>query len=232
MSDFPWRSHTRKELLDDYFKLISKIENTGIKFPLPYLRTGLKCSNYFFQYERMKTRSQGKISCYDFWKKNKNKVIASYDKDTTHGDIFTKVNFMNHPPSQFPPMVACQLYKYFGATKVLDPYAGWGDRCVAAMAMDIDYIGIDSNKNLRKPYQDMIKYYPSKSNVKMFFQRSENIDIDELDFDFVLTSPPFWNKSNSRLLEVYNGSEPDYKIFIQQSLIPLIQKVLIKNIKI
>ena len=57
---------------------------------------------------------------------------------------------MNHPPAQFPPFLAGQIYKYFDATNILDPYAGWGDRCIAAMALDINYIGIDSNTHLEK----------------------------------------------------------------------------------
>ena len=40
------------------------------------------------------------------------------------------------------------MYKKYDATRVLDFTAGWGARMVAAMALDIDYIGIDSNKSL------------------------------------------------------------------------------------
>ena len=61
---FPWRKHNKNELLDEYEKLKHKLENIIIKFPIPYLRSGMKCSNIFFQKERLKTPSQNKISCF------------------------------------------------------------------------------------------------------------------------------------------------------------------------
>ena len=52
----------KKEILEEYYKLSHRLEDIKVKFLLSYLRLGMKCSNYFFQKERMKTRSQGKIS--------------------------------------------------------------------------------------------------------------------------------------------------------------------------
>ena len=231
---FPWRKHNKNELLDEYDKLKHKLENMGeapegiIKFPIPYLRTGMKCSNIFFQKERLKTPSQNKISCFDFWKLNKVKIREYNSKNSSH-DLFTTIVFMNHAPSQFPPMTAGMIYKYFGATKVLDPYAGWGDRCISAMAMNIDYIGIDSNPKLLNNYKKIIKYFKTESDIKIIINKSENINLNKLDFDFILSSPPFWNTKKTKLLEEYNNTSNSYENFINNSIIHLIKTVRNKD---
>lgn len=223
MSDFPFRKYTKKELILEYEKLKNKLKEQKITTSnMKLSKFGLKCSNYFFQYERMKTPSQDKISCYKFWKNNKKKIVKYLENDKQHtNDLFAVIVFLNHAPSQFNPFIAGQIYKHFNAKKVLDPYAGWGDRCLAAMAMDIDYIGIDSNERLKTAYDKMINYYPTKSNIEIIYDKSENVNIDKLDFDFVLTSPPYWNKDN-KILEKYNNCELDYNIFLKNSLIPFI----------
>ena len=227
--DFPWRKYNKRELYDDYDKLKLSLEKIKPTLNLKYSRIGFKTSNKFFQFERLKTPSQGKISCYDFWKKNKTKIIE-YSKNNNHSnDLFANIVFMNHPSSQFPPFIAGQIYKYFNATKVLDPYCGWGDRAIAAMALDIDYIGIDSNDNLQPAYDKMINYYQTDSEVEIIYDKCQNVNIDKLDFDLVLTSPPYWNKDH-KILEKYNNCENDYNTFLKESLIPFIKKCIKKNV--
>jgi DNA modification methylase len=224
---FPWRKENKKDLLKEYKKLSDRLDNINeykVKFPIQYLRTGMKCSNYFFQKERIKTKSQNKISCYDYWFEKKDKIIKYNKKNKSH-DLFTTIVFLNHAPSQFPLMTAGIIYKYFGATKILDPYAGWGDRCIAAMAMNIDYIGIDSNKKLKPLYDRMINYYPTDSKIEIIYDKSENVNLKKLDFDLIFSSPPFWNKKKTILLEKYHGMDIDYDSFIHESLINLITTV-------
>jgi DNA modification methylase len=230
---FPWRKHNKTELMEDYNNLKKNIENVKKSSTILNKNVGRKCSNVFFQYERMKTRSQNKISCYDFWNKKKSTTIAKYMKTKSNSnDVFAAINFLNHCPSQFPPFTACQIYKYFNAKKVLDPFAGWGDRCIAAMSMDVDYTGIDSNTHLKPAYSKMIKYFPSKSRVKMIYKRCETVNLDNIDFDFVLTSPPYWRKKDNLLLEEYHNTEKDYDKFIQNTLSVFIEKCLQKDNKI
>ena len=85
---------------------------------------------------------------------------------------------------------------------VLDFTAGWGARMVAAIAGEIDYIGIDSNVNLKPGYQrilDALKPF-KKSKVKLFFKKAEEVDFSKLPrYDLVFTSPPY------EYLEVYES---------------------------
>jgi 16S rRNA G966 N2-methylase RsmD len=98
------------------------------------------------------------------------------------------------------PASAVQMYKKYNATSVLDFTAGWGARMIAAMALDIDYIGIDSNKSLKSGYEkiiNLLKPY-TKSKVTMVWKEAQTVDISKLPkYDYVFTSPPY------EYLEVY-----------------------------
>jgi 16S rRNA G966 N2-methylase RsmD len=225
MINFPWRKYNKSELLEEYFKLKKKIKNIDKLKKQIFSTVGFKCTNSFFQYERMNTPGYGRPSTIDYWKKNKDAVILFSDKHNR--DLFSTLNYFNHAPSQFPIMTAIKIYKYFNATKVLDPFAGWGDRCLAAMALDIDYTGIDSNTHLKPLYSEMINFYPSKSKVKMIYKKAEKVDIDKLDFDFVFTSPPFWR--SNKLLELYHKTELYYDIFFKKFIV-LLKKILTKKV--
>ena len=56
----------------------------------------------------------------------------------------------------FKSSTAKYIYKKYNATSVLDPTMGWGGRLLGAMALGIDYYGIDTNLDLNEPYEDMI----------------------------------------------------------------------------
>lgn len=227
---FPWRKYSKKELLDEYEKLSKKLKTMIVDInKLNLSKIGMKCSNFFFQYERLKTPSQNKISCFDFWRKDEDKIIQYYNKNERHSnDLFATIVFMNHPSSQFSPLIAGQIYKYFDAKNILDPYCGWGDRALAAIALDINYTGIDSNNRLKPYYDKMIEYYPYKSNIEIIYDYCENIDINKIFFDIIFTSPPYWDEK-SVLLEKYNNCENNYNAFMKKSLLPLINKALKKK---
>jgi len=223
--NFPWRRHSESELQNEYTRLKNKLSKQNPIFPFPFSTIGFKCTNYFFQYERMNTSGIGRPTTIEYWNKNKDNVIKFSNKEKR--DYFSTLNYFNHTPSQFPIMTAGRLYKHFGATKIFDPYAGWGDRCLAAMALGIDYTGVDSNPNLETPFNNLLKKYDTQSNIKMIFDKCENVNISDIDFDFVFSSPPFWNKG--KMIERYNNIELDYKTFMETSLIPVINTCLKKN---
>jgi hypothetical protein len=222
MTDYPFRQYTTFELLEEFKKLQEYIP-TG---KLTRRRLGYKCSNAFFQYERMNTPSKSNLSNIEFWKKFKQKILQYNLKEER--DLFHTIQFMNHPPSQFPPTVALELYAKFKASIVLDPFAGWGDRCIAAMAKNIGYVGIDSNLKLKIPYKEMIKFYPHYSKVRFINKPVEKVDISKLDFDFVLTSPPFWDEHNSLIEHYSNMTCTNMYDFMENIFIP----VLIRSRKI
>lgn len=122
----------------------------------------------------------------------------------------------------FKPTTAKYIYKKFGATQVLDPTAGWGGRMLGAYALGIEYTGIDTNINLKPAYDSMIAEM-GKDNLSMIWDSCLNVDFSKIEYDFVLTSPPYLN------LEMYENMTPfeNDKQFYTKFLIPLIQKCLL-----
>ena len=232
-SEFPWRSYDKKKIQKSFYSLKKKINKDHIIFPMPYRRVGLVCTDVFFQKARLSTPSQSKPSCVDMWKKNKDKVLAYHNRRIKHrikNDLFGTIVFMFNAPSHFSPYVSAMIYKYFNTTRVFDPYAGWGNRCLAAMACDIDYIGIDCNTDLKVPYKNLVKEYECKSNVVFISNYAENIDISKIRYDLVFTSPPFWN--DKIMLERYKNCEINYNIFLKKSLFPVLQQCFKKSFPI
>jgi hypothetical protein len=105
----------------------------------------------------------------------------------------------------FKPLTAMEIYSRFKPTSVLDCCMGWGGRLTGACALDIhNYIGIDSNTQLQKPYEDMVNLLvrlKTKTNIQLLFQDALTVDYSLFNYDMVLTSPPYYN------IEVYQGSK-------------------------
>ena len=119
----------------------------------------------------------------------------------------------------FKPATAKYLYKKYDATHVLDPTAGWGGRMLGAYALNIDYTGIDTNTNMKESYDGMMAHMNS-TKLKMIWESALTVDFSEIDYDFVLTSPPYVN------IEQYEGMNlfKDNDEFYEEFLIPLIDK--------
>jgi hypothetical protein len=90
---------------------------------------------------------------------------------------------------------------------VLDFSAGWGGRCLGAMAYGVPYIGIDANKNLEKSYRDMIKAVEPSANVKLYFKPSETVDFSKFKYDLIFTSPPYFMLEEYERMPTYGSKE-------------------------
>jgi hypothetical protein len=100
--------------------------------------------------------------------------------------------------SQFKPSVAKNIYDFFGAKNVLDFSAGWGDRLVGFLASGAEsYIGIDPNTKLHAPYQNIADWvsqrFPLNKSSKFICSPAEEVDYSTLEYDFVFTSPPYFD---------------------------------------
>jgi len=156
--------------------------------------------------------------CRDTWEKC-NKYANGSRPDNAPLRLFELWRRMNGAIVFFKPTVAMYMYNRFKATAVLDPTAGWGGRMMAAAAMDIKYTGIDTNTNMTGAYEGIMNLI-QKDNVKMIWQDALTVDFSEIDYDFVLTSPPYVNLELYEKMTPYESKEAFYKKF----LIPLINK--------
>ena len=140
-------------------------------------------------------------------------------------DVYECHRINNGAIIPFKASTAKYLYKRFNATSVLDPTMGWGGRMLGATSLGIHYTGFDTNIDLRPGYEKLIEdlsMFPNNvptSQVKLFWETSLNEDIIKtLDYDMVLTSPPYEN------LELYQHMTPweTEDQFYKEFLIPLI----------
>jgi len=101
----------------------------------------------------------------------------------------------------FKASTARYIYNKYGATSVLDPTAGWGGRMLGAWAQGIEYTGIDTNISMKPAYNDMIAHLET-DRCKMLWGDCLQYNYADIDYNFVLTSPPYVN------MEIYEHMTP------------------------
>lgn len=155
---------------------------------------------------------------------------------TAAGNIFECFRINLGSIVMFKSTTAKYLYKKYNATSVLDPTAGWGGRMLGAWALDIDYTGIDTNTEMKPAYDEMMNFLQkdavkfgndlfeekTKASLNMIWQSCLDVDFSKIDYDFVLTSPPYIN------LEIYEHMPlwDNDTLFYKEFFIPLWQKCI------
>jgi hypothetical protein len=187
------------------------------------------CGNPFLYHYQMENLCKTRVKKLSLYEKMNNdqeyeKLYKTAEKLKRTGTLANRLfeaERFNGCVAMFKASTAKYLYKHFKATKVLDPTAGWGGRMLGAWALDISYTGIDANRNLQPAYNGMMAELNS-TKLKMLWDSWESIDFSTIDYDFVLTSPPYYN------LEIYEGMPlfESKKYFYVSWLIPLINKCL------
>lgn len=127
----------------------------------------------------------------------------------------------------FKVSFAAQIYTFFGATAVLDPFAGWGDRAIAAALVPTvrRYLGVDCNPDLVEPYRRIRETFDGVE-----FRVPERFEDARVQipygFDLVLASPPFYD------LELYGSGPtaqtqfPEVNDWVDQWLVPCLLKAI------
>jgi len=144
-------------------------------------------------------------------------------------------------PAKYPESLVKEFIEFF--TKegdwVLDPFLGSGSTLIAAGESKRNAVGIELSKKFYNISKKRIKENNYKAKVLPFKGNSKNItnilkdnDLQKIKFDFVITSPPYWNqlernnlrqknRSEKKLATKYSvnkndiGNEKDYKKFIK-----------------
>jgi hypothetical protein len=181
-----------------------------------YTRVGNSVVDAFTLGERLYTKGHQNIDFYTFWKHRKEYQKIPYIQKTWKFYKSRKVsdirkmkyifNLYFSSISIFKPTVAMEIYCKYRPTSVLDFTMGWGGRLVGACALNIPkYIGVDQNTHLEQGYREMMEFLQTKNktttHIELFFQDALTVDYSKLDYDMVLTSPPYYD------LEKYRGSK-------------------------
>ena len=222
------RSLSPDKTIDDY-RTLCKPETLN-----PSSLAGNTIMNYFFLQHRLRTKTKRGVSFLEWLDTDECETIGYYkrfiDKMAKPSIPLIQVKFRafnlyNGAISAFKPIVAKWLYSLYAPKTVLDFSAGWGGRCLGAMSLGINYIGIDTNTTLKPAYDDMIALCNPTSSVQMIYADSSTIDYSTLSYDMVATSPPYY-LSSTRLTEEYENM-PKYanrSDFYDRFLLPVIRK--------
>jgi 16S rRNA G966 N2-methylase RsmD len=93
------------------------------------------------------------------------------------------------------PLNCMEIYTKYKAKRVLNFCAGWGGSAVAAAALNLEaYYGIDINKDLKQPYDNLVSYLKTKSATFFDIQICDAIKFDytQISYDTVFASPPYY----------------------------------------
>lgn len=180
-------------------------------------RLGCNLLDYYFFEQRIETIGNKGINFFDFveqidfYKKKKYiQTLLDYcEKNNRYKDNIIKKYYYCYGlcfgrVNAFKITNALQIYKKFKPKiAILDPFCGFGGRMVAAMLENINYIGIDLNKDLQPKYQTLLNDFREKtiSKTDLIFMDSNVVDYSKCKYDMVFTSPPYEN------IEIYKHSE-------------------------
>jgi 16S rRNA G966 N2-methylase RsmD len=176
----------------------------------PRSLVGNNIVDYFTFTQRLKTKGKYDINFYEFivnideFKKKKFiQTMLIYYKDVKNKNntkseytVLKEVyNICISAINIIRPLVYMEIYSKYKPHSILDFCAGWGGAAVAASALKIDkYIGIEINHSLQEPYGKLVNYLNKKSptKIEMFFDDALNINYNNLVYDLVFTSPPYY----------------------------------------
>jgi len=183
-------------------------------------RLGNKIVDAFTFVERLHTKGNQNVSFFEFWEKRQvykkrpyiRKMLDFY-KNRKIDDIRKYkyiYNLLFSSIAIFRPIMAMEIYCRLHAKRVLDFTMGWGGRLVGGCAIGLEaYYGIDANPHLREPYSELVTFLQSepdhKTVIDLQFRDALEVDYTKMDYDCVLTSPPYYD------IEKYRGFEGKYK---------------------
>ena len=196
---FPYSKITPKRLnylLTCFIEQEVKVEDKKII----HNASGIKLCESFFPniYE---CYQKGHRSSIEQWDNDKDlqrliKNRLQYADRLSDSSIRTGVKLVLNTVTNFKPAIAKYLYKTYAPNgKVFDYSCGFGSRMLAAMSLDMEYVGCEPNL---KTYSNLQKFgsFLSERTKGSFFvvdKGSEEYIHKENYFDFAFSSPPFFD---------------------------------------
>lgn len=208
------------------------------RFPEDY-NSADSISDYFSLEERMSCHAADRITGVSFssrmeeWSKIK---LFRNEVAEKEGFLPTPENLSEYLHNKqrkacalFNAGLAVFLYTKYGGpnSRVLDLFAGWTDRLIAAYASGCaEYTGFDPNTNIdyNKAISVLGEYSDTEASVA--YELAENAIVNENYFDVTVMSPPFYT------YELYSGEEtsttkyPTLELWIQDFWKVCLEKAL------
>lgn len=180
------------KLDDRYIKIITP-DNAYEKFNI--------ITDFFIEKSRMTCTFKNYLSPLEYWIKYSNNIHNEFKgKSFTMEDIRDYLYMNTKECNLFKITTAAFVYKFFNAEHILDFSAGWGDRLLAACALNINYFGIDPNGNNTSAYTKIIKTIGQINKQTVIKSGSEYLPTSYLNkrtekyglFNLIFTSPPYF----------------------------------------
>jgi len=193
----------------DIKKELQKFVSSDIHLLPENSRVGNKIVDYFTLQERLKIKLQDcNSTCFNDFLQNEEKYSKRISTIKYFGYINKTVewsessvwklwNFYYKYYTCLNPIIPLKIINEFSPTVVLDPFACWGSKMLSSYISKsvVKYIGIESNLDLEKPYQNMISYLKKPNfDIVMYFTDILLIDFSKIDYDFVVTKIPNYSK--------------------------------------
>jgi 16S rRNA G966 N2-methylase RsmD len=243
---FPYKStfitSTSNELFHNLCtdaSLITPIRKAGFKYPIKMISEE-SCydkaniiTEFYTEKARMKAKLKGHDSPFEYWTKNEQKVREEARKRYGNEDNLSLrevIYFTCKEATAFSPVLSKCIYDNLlpitGGT-VLDPFSGWGDRAIGAMASSRvkKYTGVDCNTDLYEGYNRLKKDLDKSDKVSFNLNTFEDFKCDEL-YDLVFTSPPHFD------FEIYTDDSAqsitgreEYDVWMTEWMNPVLKKM-------
>ena len=177
----------------------------------PRSRIGNNVIDYFTFTQRLETKGKYNASFFDFLQnldtfKNKKfiQTMLTYyaevkNKNGQKNEFIVLKEVYNICISAINimrPLNCMEIYVKYNGTRVLNFCAGWGGSLIAAAALNLDtYYGVEINKDLKEPYNNMVAYLATKSETKIDIRIEDALCVDyaTMYYDLVFASPPYYS---------------------------------------
>ena len=191
------RPISQEKAIKDWKKLC-ELDVSGVKLSG---RVGNQVMDYLFFAHRLQCRTKEGLSFLQWIDANKTKpyVIKMMRHHVENGrtelrGYYSAFQLYSHSGTigAFKPLVAKAIVKRYNAKRVLDICSGWGGRALGALAAGASYMGYDTNHELEEAYERIKTLLVPSAPLVMNFQDSSQADFTGIDYDMVLTSPPYF----------------------------------------
>jgi hypothetical protein len=196
----------------------------------PTSKAGMDTVDYFTFEERLNTVGYQGLSFYQFLRelptlqqkpyiKNMVKFYKTHNPQTPPLKMWYRIFSMYFGSiNMFKPAVALSLYRRGPAElRILDPTMGWGGRALAAAAAGaVSYTGIDTNQRLQRPLAKMAAFLADvapRTKITFLFEDSLGVDYSRFSYNFVLTSPPYYNIETYSHMKTYSNKTEWHDLF-------------------
>lgn len=225
-------NYSEEELRQDWEKL-KKYNRTDV-ITAAQTRPGMKLCEHFFP-NFFKICSPKGLCFQQFWNPQDLQKVIKWNRSSHSTPYLSEmrrgINFCYGltKNTMYRPHLAKTICKYYNTKVLLDPCCGWGGRLLGAIAAGAKYIGFEPNTETYQNLLTLINFLQINDKVIIYNCPVEDYDLSLLEYDTVLTSPPYYN------LEIYCDEDTQsenrfssYQDWFENWMKPVIDKTSLK----